>query len=144
MAAFTGFVYRTLVYIGDATPFGQAYFAKYFEWQGRAREEFFMAFLPTAAALMEAFRIVTWEASVRYKRELLLHEPVAIEIRIEELTRTSVVLRFTYRHAERRDVVAEGRQRLVFTDQDGRIVPLPDEVRIRAVAYQQAQDVPGP
>ena len=144
MAAFTGFVYRTLVYIGDATPFGQAYFAKYFEWQGRAREEFFRSALPTAREVMETFRIVTWEASVRYKRELLLHEPVAIEIRIEELTRTSVVLRFTYRHAERRDVVAEGRQRLVFTDQDGRIVPLPDEVRIRAVAYQQAQDVPGP
>ncbi|MDP3723937.1 MAG: thioesterase family protein [Candidatus Omnitrophota bacterium] len=139
---FQGFTYRTLVYIGDATPFGQAYFARYFEWQGRAREEFLAYLVPTAEAILERFRILTAEASVRYQRELLLHEPVAIEIRIEELTRASVVLRFTYRHAERRDVVAEGRQRIVFTDQAGRIMPLPNDVRHRALAYRHAHDGP--
>jgi acyl-CoA thioesterase FadM len=96
--------------------------------------------LPTAAVLMETFRIVTWEASVRYKRELLLHDPVAIEIRIEELTKASVVLKFTYRNERSGVVAAEGFQRLVFTDQAGRIVPLPDEVRLRAIAYQYTCD----
>jgi acyl-CoA thioesterase FadM len=140
MADFRGFVYRTLVYIGDATPFGQAYFARYFEWQGKAREEFFRAFLPTAREVMETFRIVAWETSVRYKRELPLHEPVAIEVRITEVTKASAILHFTYRHADEGTVAAEGAQRLVFTDQHGRIVPLPDEVRRRAVAYQHTCD----
>lgn len=139
MAEFRGFVYHTLVYIGDATPFGQAYFARYFEWQGRAREEFFQAIVPSAKLLLESFRIVTWEASVRYQRELLLHEPVAVEIRIAEVTRASVVLRFTYRNGHGA-VAAEGRQRIVFTDQAGRIMPLPNDVKIRALAYRQAHD----
>jgi len=139
-ATFAGFVYRTLVYIGDATPFGQAYFARYFEWQGRAREEFFQAIVPSATMLLESFRIVTAEASVSYRQELVLYEPVAIEVRIRDLTRASVSLRFTYRNPAKDTVVAEGLQRLVFTDQHGRIVPLPDEVCRRAVAYQQTCD----
>jgi acyl-CoA thioesterase FadM len=137
---FHGFTYRTLVYVADATPFGQAYFVAYFEWQGRAREELFRLFLPTARELMDAFRIVTLESSVRYRRELLLHEPVAVEVRVEEITRASLALRFTYRHAERGDAIAEGRQRVVFTDQHGRILPLPNDVRHRALAYRHAHD----
>jgi len=136
---FQGFVYRTRVYIGDATPFGQAYFATYFEWQGRAREEFFHWLIPTAPLLLESFRIMTVEASVRYRRELLLYEQVAIEIRFTDLTRASVGLRFTYHNAETGVVVAEGFQRLVFTGEGGRIVPLPDDMRRYGLAYMNLQ-----
>jgi len=136
---FQGFIYRTLVYIGDATPFGQAYFARYFEWQGRARETFLQQFLPSWRAVLESFRIVTVEASVRYKRELLLHEPVAVEVRICQLTKASLLLQFTYRQAETSEVAAVGCQRLVFTDQIGRIVPIPDDVARYAQAYMNLQ-----
>ena len=141
---FSGFTYRTLVYIGDATPFGQAYFAKYFEWQGRAREEFFQAIVPSAKLLLETFRIVTAEASVTYRQELFLYDPVAIEIHIMGLTKASVVLRFTYRNARTGEVAAVGLQKLVFTDQDGRIVPVPDDARAGALAYLKRQDAPEP
>ena len=140
---FQGFVYRTLVYIGDTTPFGQAYFATYFEWQGRAREEFFRQSLPTAQWILETFHIVTVEASVRYKEQLLLHEPVAIEVRLGELTRASLVLQFTYRSATRGTVAAEGFQRLVFTNQTGQIVPLPNDIRRYALAYMNLQALLG-
>lgn len=138
------FVYRTQVYIGDATPFGQAYFARYFDWQGRAREEFLQFVLPTSEALLQSFRIVTVEASVRYKQELLLHEALAIEVRITELTRASVQLQFLYRNETSGQLVAEGVQRLVFTDQTGRILPLPDVVAIYARAYMTFQALPAP
>lgn len=136
---FQGFVYHTQVSIGDATPFGQAYFARYFEWQGRAREEFFQQYVPTAQWLLESFHIVTVEASVRYKEQLLLHEPVAIEVRLGKLTRASVALHFTYRSTTRDTVAAEGFQQLVFTNQVGRIVPLPDDLRHYAHAYMNLQ-----
>lgn len=138
------FVYRTPVYIGDVSPFGQAYFARYFEWQGRAREEFLQFVLPTAEALLQSFRIVTVEASVRYQQELLLHEALAIEVRITELTRASVRLQFLYRNETSGRLVAEGFQRLVFTDQTGRILPLPDVVAIYARAYMTFQALPAP
>lgn len=162
---FSGYTYSTVVSIGDATPFGQAYFARYFdpstrtmvlargrpergkaesrdEWQGRAREEFFRQYVPTAHAILDAFRIVTTEASVVYKRELLLHEPVAVEVRIAELTRASVALSFTYRQAATGTVVADGFQRLVFLDQAGRIIPLPDDLQRCPLAYMNLQALP--
>lgn len=139
MATFRGFVYRTQVFIGDATPFGQAYFARYFEWQGRAREAFLQQSLPTWQAVLETFRIVTVEASVRYKQELLLHQPIAIEVRICQLTKASLVIQFTYRDGATGRVAAVGSQRLVFTNQTGRIVPIPDDVTRYALAYMNLQ-----
>jgi acyl-CoA thioesterase FadM len=139
MAEFNGFTYRTCVYIGDATPFGQAYFARYFEWQGRAREEFFRYLVPHAAAFFESFQIVTAEALVQYRAELLFSEQVAVEVRIAAITKATVSLRFIYRKVITGNIAAEGFQRLVFMDHADRIVPVPDDVQRAVLAYMNLQ-----
>lgn len=138
----SGFVYRTQIFVEDVSPFGQVYFARYFDWQGRAREEFLQFLMPTAPWLLETFHILTVEASVNYHKPLFLHERVAIEVRIEKLTKTSVTLAFVYRNETSGLIVAEGSQRLVFTNQEGQILPLPDDVEIYAHHYMNFQALP--
>jgi acyl-CoA thioester hydrolase len=129
------FRYDTRVFVADTNCFGTVYFARYFEWQGRAREAFFRAVLPTFKELMEAgYRLLTVKAVMRYRRELRLFDPLTITLEILELRQTTLLLRFSLFRGEQEPVGA-GHQRLVLTDRDGRPVKIPDDVRHRLAPF---------
>lgn len=125
------FRYETRVFVADTNCFGTVYFARYFEWQGKAREAFFRAVLPNFQALMEAgYRLLTVEASMHYAKELRLFEALTIAIDVVELREASVALRLAFLR-DQEEPVGLGRQRLVLTDRDGRPTPIPDDIRVR-------------
>ena len=129
------FRYETRVFVADTNCFGTVYFARYFEWQGRAREVFFRAVLPNFQELMEAgYRLLTVEASMRYAKELRLFEALTIAIDVVELKEASVVLRLAFLR-DQEEPVGLGQQRLVLTDRDGRPTPIPEEIRLRLQAH---------
>ena len=129
------FRYNTRVFVADTNCFGTVYFARYFEWQGRAREAFFRAALPDFPALVEAgYRLLTVEATMRYTRELRLADALTIEVQVEALQGTTLALRFPF-FRDHDEPVGLGHQRLVLTDRDGRPVKLPEDVRCRLQAH---------
>lgn len=125
------FRYETRVFVADTNCFGTVYFARYFEWQGRAREAFFRSALPNFQALVDAgYRLLTVKAMMRYRRELRLFDPLTISIEILELRLTTLLLRFSFFRGKQ-EPIGVGHQRLVLTDRDGRPVKIPDDVRHR-------------
>ena len=129
------FRYDTRVFVADTNCFGTVYFARYFEWQGRAREAFFRAVVPNFQELLDAgYRLLTVKALMRYRKELCLFDPLTITIEILELHHTTVVLHFTFFRDER-EPIGIGRQRLVLTDREGQPVKIPEDVRQRLQAY---------
>ena len=130
------FRYDTRVFVADTNCFGTVYFARYFEWQGRAREVFFRAVVPNFQELMDAgYRLLTVKAVMRYRRELHLFDPLTITLEVLELRQTTVVLHFTFFRGER-EPIGMGRQRLVLTDRQGTPVKIPDDVRVRLQDHQ--------
>ena len=129
------FRYDTRVFVADTNCFGTVYFARYFEWQGRAREAFFRAVIPNFQQLIEqGYRLLTVEASMRYARELRLFEALTIAIDVVELKEASVVLRLAFLR-DHEEPAGLGRQRLVLIDGTGRPTAIPDDVRVRLQAH---------
>ena len=129
------FRYETRVFVADTNCFGTVYFARYFEWQGRAREAFFRSVIPNFQQLVEqGYRLLTVEASMRYAKELRLFEALTIAIDVGELKEASVVLRLAFLR-DQEEPVGLGHQRLVLTDCDGRPTAIPDDVRVRLQAH---------
>ena len=125
------FHYDTRVFVADTNCFGTVYFARYFEWQGRAREVFFRAALPNFPALMDAgYRLLTVEATMRYVRELRLADALTIEVEVLWLHATTLALRLAF-FRDPDEPVGLGHQRLVLTARDGRPVKIPDDLRQR-------------
>src|SRR5437762_1629723 len=62
------FVFLKTVYLSDTNAFGNTYFAKYFEWQGMARESFFnrVLFPDQQAFLASGIKLITAEAEHKY------------------------------------------------------------------------------
>ena len=128
------FCYSTYVSVGDTNCFGTVYFTRYFEWQGRAREAFFRKVVPAFDALLAAgYGVFTVEAEMEYLMDLHVFEPVEISIELSRLRRASVRVSFVFHRG--RQLVALGRQRLVFVSPQKQPAALPESVRQPLAQY---------
>lgn len=86
------------VYLSDTNAFGNTYFAKYFEWQGMAREAFLARHLvPDVSVLMKSgIKLITAEASHCYKHETVVYDRVRVEVRAGHPKHATVELLFTF------------------------------------------------
>jgi acyl-CoA thioesterase FadM len=129
-----GCVFRTTVTVHDARPTGEAAFARYFEWQRQAREQFVGQLLPETGQTVLG-RLVTAAAEIRYHQPLWVNQPVAVTVNVVGLTRAMLFLRFGYFHGQTDVLVAEGSQRLLVADETGHVGALPADVRQAAEAW---------
>jgi len=129
------FGYQTRVFVADTNCFGTVSFARYFEWQGRAREAFFRAVVPNFQQLVEqGYRLLTVEASMAYYREAQVSDPLTIEIHLLKLRASSVELSLTFQRG-RAEIIGLGYQRLVVANRHGTPTKLPQEIRRRLQDY---------
>ena len=130
------FKFEKTVYLADTNAFGNVYFARYFEWQGMAREAFFKEVSGSYAEMLaEGVKYITISATINYKKESLLFDEVSITVEPRRVSLTTVELLFTYVNTSRNDVIAVGRQKIGFSTTSGEVIPIPKKLLEGAVKY---------
>ncbi len=123
------FIFEKTVYLSDTNAFGNAYFAKYFEWQGMAREAFFREIMPDPMYLMKTgLKLITVRAATEYKNEVFLYDDLIIGVKIGAAKQASADLIFNCRRKKDEKVVALGYQTIAFADKDDKLIQMPQEI----------------
>lgn len=137
------FIFRRRVYLSDTNAQGNVYFAKYFEWQGDAREEFFRSAVPIHESFFSAgYRLLTVEASLEYKGEAKLYDEIEITITVGWIRRASAELKFIFSNAETGNTIAVGKQIIASAEKDGKPVAAPQAVRDLLLPYCESPKNP--
>lgn len=124
----TPFRYETQVFIADTTGLDTVDFARYFEWQGRARETFLRAVLPSFRKFVEAgYQFMTVKASMRYRTALRLSDPVGITVEVLAVHATGIELLLTFFRGPT-EPIGVGRQHLILTDWRGKPLAMPTDL----------------
>jgi len=130
------FIFEKTIYLCDTNAFGNAYFSKYFEWQGMAREAFFRVIMPDPFYLMNTgTKLITKRAAVEYKHEVYLYDDIEIGIKVGAVKPASSDLIFNYRRKRDKLLFAVGYQSILFADKEGRPIKIPKEIVEKARPY---------
>lgn len=123
------FIFEKTVYLTDTNLFGNTYFARYFDWQGMAREAFFKQLIGDFNKFLQSrIKLVTIEAHIKYHHEVTLYDEVVIKVRAENIKIATVDLVFTYLNKKTSQLVAEGKQKIGFVYPTGQVIPIPKEL----------------
>jgi len=124
------FIYEKKIYLGNTNMFGNVYFARYFDWQGEAREAFFEHTVPGAMQLFKSgIKFVTIEASIKYNKETIVFDQVSIKVTADNFKVTMLDLLFTYLNKKTGELVATGKQKIGFVDSSNKVIPIPQELK---------------
>jgi len=124
------------VYLKDTNLFGNVYFANYFYWQGVAREEFFRQVTPDPMFFINRkITMVTIEASMKFKKEALLFDEVAIEVKIAKPKITTFELIFIFTNKRSKEILGEGSQKIGFINERNQVIPIPKELVTKGIEY---------
>lgn len=134
------FTYITKAFLADVNVFGTTYFAKYFDWQGKARESFFELVPGHEQLVSSGLIFVTKNASVDYFQSVKLFDEVIIEVTTKKIKKASFELIFRYyikrlMGTSKNDALAAiGKERICFVKPANgtrqiEVVPVPEPVR---------------
>lgn len=137
------FLFEKRVYLTDTNAEGNTYFARYFEWQGMAREEFFRQVISDPKKFLQNVKVLTLEASLEFKNETRMFDEVIIKIKPTNPKITTFDLKTTFINKNTKQLIAEGKQKLGFTDIKGNIIPIPDEFKEKGMDYLDESEIPG-
>ena len=130
------FEFEKTVYLKDTNAEGNVYFSRFFEWQGEAREEFVKANVPTLPLILKSGIVfITCEAYTYFRRSAYLYDKVIIEVRTANIKKTSLELIFIYTNKETKEQLALGWQKLAFSDSQGKIIPIPEDIKNNALYF---------
>ena len=130
------FVYNKRVFLKDTNAEGNVYFARFFEWQGEAREEFFRQNVPDHLQILQSgTRLITVNAWMTYKRSAFLFDEILVDIKTTHLKNMSLELFFTFINKATDEVIAHGGEKLAFSDPAGTAIPIPPSVRENATYF---------
>jgi len=132
------FIFKKTVYLTDTNLFGNAYFARYFDWQGMAREEFFKQLVgENTNFFQQGIKLVTLEASIKYHHEVTLFDEVIIKVKPTNIKIATFCLIFTYLNKITGKLTAEGHQKIGFIDSAGKVIPIPQVLREGWLKFSQ-------
>jgi|SRR5579884_833751 len=124
------FIFQKRVYLSDTNAQGNVYFARIFEWQGEAREEYLRVAVPNHEHLFTAgLRLLTVEAAAEYKGEARLYDDIEIEITVPWIKRASFQLNFNIVNAKTGQLLATGKQLITCSDAEGKLIAIPKPIK---------------
>ena len=127
------FFFEKTVYLTDTNAEGNVYFARYFDWQGMAREEFFSANVPDHLEILKSgTRLITVNAWMGYKKAAYLFDKIVIQVETSELRRMSLDLNFTFKNKASNEILGFGGEKLAFSNVDGALIPVPSSIAANA------------
>lgn len=138
------FIYNTKAYLGDVNVFGTAYFARYFDWQGKAREDFFQLVPGHERLMTSGLVLVTKSASIEYLQSVRLFDEVIIEVTTDNVKKLSFELVFRYYikrlsdNPKTKGLAAVAREKICFVKNseitgEPEIVPVPEPIKQTAL-----------
>lgn len=130
------FSFKVTVYLKDTNAFGNTYFARYFDWQGMAREAFMKAVVQDPMMLIKSgVRLITVFAHTEYHHETVLYDTIVIKAHGENIKHVSFELVFNYFDKETSRVIAVGRQQITFASPTGHIIAVPEAILTPLLQY---------
>lgn len=124
------FIFEKTVYLGNTNMFGNVYFARYFDWQGEAREAFFQKTVPESLDLFKSgIKFVTIEAFIKYNKETLVFDEVLIKVSAGNFKTTTLDLVFTYLNKKTGELIATGKQKIGFVGPNNKVIPIPEQLK---------------
>lgn len=136
------FAYVTKVLLGDSSLFGNVYFAKYFEWQGKAREAFFQHFMGSDfhSFIQQGIKLITVEAYHRFKHETQAFEELSVLVSATAVTPATVKLQFRFFNNRTKTLLGEGKQTIAFAGPHQKVIPVPEVLRKNIQPYVIKQE----
>ena len=124
------FKYHRTIHLSDTNMFGSVYFARFFEFQGEAREEFLQYFMgqDLVPFMKERYGMVTVEANCQYKSPLYLYDDITVDIQVAVLKRAKFKLIFTIKNDSSNNIAAVAEQWIGFTSSNGTPISIPEIV----------------
>jgi len=122
------FIFELTVYLKDVNLFGTGYFSRYFDWQGMAREEYFMTVRNYKEVMSSGIKLITKKAWVDYQNHCFAFDRLVMKIQNKNIKKFSFEMIFTYFNKHSGELVASGGQILVFSDNQGKLIPIPDSI----------------
>jgi len=128
------FEYRLHVGFQETNVVGNVYFANYFLWQGKCREEFIRLYAPGVLTDFErGYGMITRESTCVFHEEAFAFDCIVIQMGLDQLMRTGMSMTFHYFRERKNDdderdlkLLAQGRQTALWTDSEHRVSLLPD------------------
>lgn len=122
------FAYEKEILIRHTNLLGNTYFANYIDWQGEAREKFFLVH-PAAKEFMSQnphILMITYCLYHRFIESTFLGDKVMIEVNSRDIQKHSAILVFRYYHFQTRKLIGDGWQKICFSDNKiNQICPVP-------------------
>lgn len=138
------FVYDKIVYLPDTNAEGNAYFARYFDWEGETREAYLKRSITKEEygnLIKTRTRLVTVRASLDYHRPLWLFDEARIGMTTRNIRHASLEMVFTIFNKKTGELVARGFQELAFQNRRGRLIPVPPFIRRIAIQIEEESQV---
>ncbi|MDP2664063.1 MAG: thioesterase family protein [bacterium] len=130
------FEYPVFVSIGDTNMEQNVYWTRYVDWFAKAREVFLMSIFPDFLKIFASgSRIMTHETNLKHMSSAFFAEEVTLEITMGEVRRTSAKMFATFIKKGSGEKIAELWQTLVFADNQGKPVPIPQALREAVLKY---------
>lgn len=130
------FRYQEFVGIGETNMEGNVYWARYFDWFGKAREVFLLSLVPNFVELFSSgLRIVTHETSIKHISSAFFTEEIILELSIGEIKNASAKIMVDFIKKASGEKIAEGWQTIVFADAQGKIMPIPSNIKEAGLKY---------
>ncbi len=122
------FLFEVTVYLKDVNIFGTGYFSRYFDWQGMAREEYFMTVENYEKIMSAGIKMITKRAWVDYENHSTVFDHIIMKIQNRNIKKFSFEMIFTYFRKDTGKLIATGGQILVFADHAGKLIPIPQDI----------------
>lgn len=139
------FEYRFSLGLQETNVVGNVYFANYFLWQGKCREDFLRQHAPQVLEDFKAgYGMITQECSCVFFHEAFAFQTILMRMGLGRLMRTGMSMTFDYyrEHAPGGELtpLAQGRQAAIWVNPQHRVSLLPDYL-YDAIANFVANDV---
>lgn len=132
------FSFEVTVYLKDTNAFGNAYFSRYFDWQGMTREAFLKFLLGDPTPLITSgIKMITVRAHIEYYHETFLYDQVVIKVHSENMKHATFDIVFNYYNRLTSQLIATGRQTIAFAGAKGNLVAVPAALHQTLKAYER-------
>jgi len=136
----TEFVYEKVITLKSTNMEGNVYFSNYFEWQGEVREICMLSHPNFAEESQKSshVKMITHSSYQRFIHEAFMGDVIQIKMNTREIKHCNLVLVFKFFNKRTGTFLAEGWQRVAFTDvRTGKVCLIPNHILDIAYAINE-------
>lgn len=118
------------VHLIDTSSYGIAFYVSYHRWVATAKENYFVKNVPGFTGLFTSrgIKLLILESHLKIHKEVRLHEEIKVYISCTILKKLKTHLNYVIVN-DNNDLIAEAENKVVFTDNNGSLMAIPEEVR---------------